>query len=162
MSTVDATSLTREQLTATVHRIEVAALLDRYLITLDTGQLDDAWAESLFTADAVVEFPVGRHEGIDRLAAFHRTALAKFDRTQHLNSPAVVDLDGDRAVLRANLTSTQVLPSQALFVTGTLAHGEAALTMRGWRLRALSFRLIWKTGEPPRTGGAPRTDQATR
>lgn len=162
MSTVDTEIPTGGRPTATDRRAEVAALLDRYLIALDTGQLDDAWAESLFTADAVVEFPVGRHAGLDGLAAFHRTALAKFDRTQHLNSPAVVDLDGDRAVLRANLISTQVLPSQALFVTGTSAHGQARLTARGWRLRELSFRLIWMTGEPPKPGGAPATGPAAR
>ncbi|MEU0154739.1 nuclear transport factor 2 family protein [Micromonospora fulviviridis] len=155
MSKFDTEYLTAAQLAAAAHRIEVAALLDRYLVGLDSAGpdsagLDDAWAGSLFTADAVVEFPVGRHQGIDGLAGFHRTAMAKFDRTQHLNSPAVVDLDGDRARLRANLISTQVLKSQELFVTGTAAVGEAVLTAHGWRLRSMSFRLIWKTGEPPK------------
>jgi hypothetical protein len=127
----------------------VGTLLDRYLAGLDEGRLDEPWAAALFTADAVVEFPVGRHEGRTGLAGFHRAALAKFARTQHLNSPAVVDLDGDRATLRANLVSTQVLPSGALFTTGTAAHGVARRTGAGWRLRQLSFRLIWHTGEPP-------------
>lgn len=154
MSVVDTESATGGR-RAAQDRGEVAALLDRYLIGLDTEHLDDAWARALFTPDAVVEFPVGRHAGIDGLATFHRTALAKFDSTQHLNSPAVVDLAGDRATLRANLISTQVLPSQALFVTGTSVHGAARLTTDGWRLRTLSFRLIWKTGEPPRPRPAP-------
>ncbi|MFC7482562.1 nuclear transport factor 2 family protein [Luedemannella flava] len=87
MSTVDTESLTNSRIVAAVHRVEVGALLDRYLIALDSAELDDTWAGSLFTTDAVVEFPVGRHDGIAGLAAFHRTALAKFDRTQHLNSP---------------------------------------------------------------------------
>ncbi|MEU8258904.1 nuclear transport factor 2 family protein [Micromonospora inaquosa] len=150
MSTVDTEYLAAARHAAAVHRSEVAALLDRYLVGLDSAGLDDAWARSLFTADAVVEFPVGRHQGIEGLAGFHRTAMAKFDSTQHLNSPAVVDLDGDRARLRTNLISTQVLTSQELFVTGTAADGEAVLTAHGWRLRSLSFRLIWKTGEPPK------------
>ncbi|GAA1829703.1 hypothetical protein GCM10009682_55670 [Luedemannella flava] len=154
MSTVDTESLTNSRIVAAVHRVEVGALLDRYLIALDSAELDDTWAGSLFTTDAVVEFPVGRHDGIAGLAAFHRTALAKFDRTQHLNSPAVVELDGDRAHLRANLVSTQVLPSQELFVTGTVADGEAVLTGHGWRLRTLSFQLIWRTGEPPKPTSA--------
>jgi hypothetical protein len=128
---------------------EVGALLDRYLAGLDDGRLDDEWAEALFTADAVVEFPVGRHEGRAGLAAFHRAAMAKFSRTQHLNSPAVVDVDDDRAALRTNLISTQVLPSEALFTTGTAAYGTARRTEAGWRLDRLTFRLIWKTGEPP-------------
>ncbi|GIE92965.1 nuclear transport factor 2 family protein [Paractinoplanes rishiriensis] len=128
---------------------EVGTLLDRYLTGLDEGGCDERWAAALFTADAVVEFPVGRHEGRAGLAGFHRAAMAKFTRTQHLNSPAVVDLDGDRAILRASLISTQVLPSGSLFTTGTAAHGEARRTAEGWRLQRLSFRLIWQTGEPP-------------
>ncbi|MEV0675305.1 nuclear transport factor 2 family protein [Actinosynnema sp. NPDC050436] len=129
-------------------RAEVGALLDRYLLDLDGGGLDEAWARSLFTEDAVVAFPVGRHEGVEGLAAFHRTALAKFASTQHLNSPAVVELDGDRAELRANLVSTQVRPDGALFTTGTRADGVASRTASGWRLRSLSFHLIWSTGSP--------------
>ncbi|CCH32742.1 nuclear transport factor 2 family protein [Actinosynnema sp. NPDC047251] len=129
-------------------RADVGALLDRYLLDLDAGSLDEAWARSLFTEDAVVEFPVGRHEGVPGLAAFHRTALAKFARTQHLNSPAAVDLYGDRARLRANLVSTQVLPGGSLFTTGTRAEGLASRTAHGWRLRRLSFHLIWSTGSP--------------
>lgn len=160
MPTVDSEFLTSAQYAAAVHRIEVASLLDRYLIALDTGRLDDVWAESLFAGRAVVTFPVGGHEGLDGLAAFHRDALAKFDRTQHLNSPALVDLDGDRATLRANLISTQVLPSQELFVTGTSVHGEARLTAHGWRLCVLSFRLIWKTGDPPSAAQTATTARA--
>lgn len=134
---------------AVLARAEVAALLDRYLLGLDDGPLNEAWGRALFTSDAEVEFPVGRHAGRSGLVDFHRAAMAKFARTQHLNSPAVVDLDGDRARLRANLISTQVLPSGALFTTGTAAHGSARRTAGGWRLDWLSFRLIWKTGDPP-------------
>ncbi|QSB15930.1 nuclear transport factor 2 family protein [Natronosporangium hydrolyticum] len=132
-----------------LRRLAVASLLDRYLVTLDTEQLDDQWARSLFAPDAVVTFPVGRHEGIGGLAGFHRTALGKFHRTQHMGSPAVVDLAGNRAFLRANLMSTQVKHDMSIFVTGTLARGEAQLTVAGWRLALLTIELVWMTGEPP-------------
>ncbi|MFI7415563.1 nuclear transport factor 2 family protein [Streptomyces sp. NPDC049627] len=138
---------------------DISTLLDRYLIDLDEEKLDDAWARALFTDDARVEFPMARHEGIEGLAAWHRQALEAFARTQHLNSPAVVDLTGDeRAALRANLVSTHVhhpdTPGDPLFVAGTLVHGEARRTERGWRLSELSFRLVWSTGSPPRSGDA--------
>ncbi|MET7622258.1 nuclear transport factor 2 family protein [Streptomyces sp. NPDC005408] len=147
---------------------EIGSLLDRYLISLDDEKLDEDWARRLFTDDAVVEFPMSRHEGIEGLAAYHSSALAAFERTQHQGSPAVVELDGDRARLRANLISTHVhLPHQAppdgerppLFATGTFVNGEARRTAEGWRLSLLSFRLIWATGSPP----APRsgTDAVT-
>jgi len=141
---------------------QVAALLDRYLLSLDGDELDDEWAQSLFTENAHVEFPISRHEGLDGLAAYHRQALAMFTATQHLSSPAVVELNGSRASLRANLISTHVhLPGDAagaepppLFATGTFVTGEALRTPAGWRLRRLSFRLVWASGSPPRRPAA--------
>ncbi|MEU8992732.1 nuclear transport factor 2 family protein [Streptomyces sp. NPDC048558] len=138
---------------------EISTLLDRYLLGLDEDKLDDAWARTLFSDDARVEFPMARHEGIEGLAAWHRQALEAFARTQHLNSPAVVDLTGEkRAVLRANLVSTHVhhpeTPGDPLFVSGTLVHGEARHTWQGWRLTELSFQLVWSTGSPPRPKGS--------
>jgi len=146
------------QLDALAQRAEVGALLDRYLLSLDENRIDDAWSRSIFTADARVEFPVSHHEGVDGLATYHRAALAKFERTQHLNSGAVIDVDGDRATVRANLISTHVhRPAAAppgtdrapLFTTGTYVEGEARRTAHGWRFRRLSFRLVWVTGSPP-------------
>jgi hypothetical protein len=133
---------------------EIRTLLDRYLLGLDEGVLDDAWAWSLFTENACVEFPMSRHVGVDGMARYHRATLANFTATQHLGSTALVELAGDRATLRANLISTHVhLPANAaggpLFATGTLVTGEALRTAEGWRLHQLSFRLLWTTGTPP-------------
>jgi 2-C-methyl-D-erythritol 4-phosphate cytidylyltransferase len=137
----------------------VAALVNRYLVSLDDEELDDAWAAELFTPDAAVAFPpMSRHEGTEGMAEFHRKALSSFAATQHLGSPAVVVLDGDRATLRANMISTHVhhqrhVPPQGvlapLFTTGTLVNGEALRTSDGWRLTLLSFRLLWVNGTPP-------------
>ncbi|MFJ8753437.1 nuclear transport factor 2 family protein [Streptomyces sp. NPDC102441] len=133
---------------------DIRTLLDRYLIGLDDEELDDAWAAALFTRDARVEFPMSGHKGLEGLAAYHRDSLAAFAATQHLGSAAVVDIKEEgRAVLRANLVSTHVhRPGAAggpLFTAGTLATGEARLTGEGWRLAALSFRVLWTDGSPP-------------
>ncbi|MBK3644776.1 nuclear transport factor 2 family protein [Streptomyces sp. MBT33] len=132
----------------------VGELLGRYLIALDDGELDGAWARSLFTEDAVVTFPMSRHAGCAGLAEWHRASLAVFARTQHLGSPPVVSVDGDRAVFRANVLTTHVHNSGGdappLFRAGTLASGEARRTPDGWRMSALSFRVLFTEGEPPR------------
>lgn len=131
----------------------VAGLLDRYLISLDDEKLDDSWARGLFTEDAVVAFPMNAHEGRAGMADYHNGALAAFERTQHLGSPAVVAVNGDGATLRANLISTHVHhpggDRPPLFVTGTFVDGAARRTPEGWRLSRLSFRLIWAQGAPP-------------
>ncbi len=134
----------------------VAALLDRYLVSLDVQELDDAWAAGLFTQDAVVTFPISWHEGVDGMAAYHATALSAFAATQHLGSPAVVEVTGDSAKLQANLISTHVHHARAqeeapqLFTTGTFVQGRARRTPLGWRLSELSFRLVWSNGSPGR------------
>jgi hypothetical protein len=139
-------------------RAEVADLLARYLLSLDDEELDDAWAAALFTPDAVVAFPISRHQGLDGMAAYHRAALAAFAATQHLGSAALVVVDGERATLRANLLSTHVHHPQharpqaeraPLFATGTFVDGAARRTPQGWRLTLLSFRLLWAEGSPP-------------
>jgi hypothetical protein len=134
----------------------VAGLLSRYLVTLDDEELDDAWAPSLFTEDAVVTFPMSRHEGRAGLAEWHRASLAVFARTQHLGSPAVVSVAGDRAAFRANVLTTHVHhpggDRPALFRAGTLACGEARRTSAGWRMGELSFRVLFTEGEPPARG----------
>lgn len=134
----------------------VGDLLGRYLIGLDDGELDDAWASSLFTEDAVVTFPMSAHTGRAGLAAWHQASLAAFARTQHLGSPPVVDIEGADAVFRANVLTTHVHhpggQGPALFRAGTLACGEARRTPDGWRMSALSFRVLFTEGEPP-----PRT-----
>lgn len=133
---------------------DVAALLTRYLISLDNDDLDDAWAAGLFTDDATVDFPVSRYVGLKGLADWHRESLNVFERTQHLQGPAEVTVDGDTARLRSALISTHVhrtVPQDAgpLFTTGTGVFGQAVRTGAGWRLSALEFRLVWMDGKPP-------------
>ncbi|MBD0707899.1 MULTISPECIES: nuclear transport factor 2 family protein [unclassified Streptomyces] len=141
---------------------EISSLLDRYLIGLDGDEIDDAWARALFTEDAAVVFPIGRHDGFDGLADYHRASLTAFAATQHLGSPAAVAVDegGKHAVFRANVLATHVhhpgAPGEPLFQAGTLAYGEARHGPDGWRMSVLSFQVLWTRGTPPNGAGGDR------
>ncbi|MBT3154607.1 nuclear transport factor 2 family protein [Streptomyces sp. CHD11] len=134
----------------------VAELLGRYLVTLDDEEPDDTWARGLFTEDAVVTFPMSRHAGLAGLAEWHRASLTAFASTQHLGSPAVVSVGGDRAAFRANVLTTHVHhpggDRPPLFRAGTLASGGARRTAAGWRMDELSFRVLFTEGQPPQRG----------
>jgi hypothetical protein len=136
----------------------VADLLGKYLTTLDTGKLDAEWARRLFTNDIVIEFPMSRHEGINGIDLYHTDALSKFAATQHLSSLPVVGRTGPGAIgFEAQVLSVHVhhrtSPDDTRperFSAGTAATGAARLTTAGWRLRRLSFRVVWTDGSPQR------------
>lgn len=159
-SAVDSTTAPASFAAETESETQVASLLSRYLLSLDDEEeeLDEAWAARLFAPEAVVAFPHNRHEGIEGMAEYHRSALAAFAGTQHHGSAPAVAVDGDRATLRANLISTHVHharhvapegPLAPLFANGTFVTGEARRTAEGWKLTLLAFRLLWAEGNPP-------------
>ena len=131
----------------------VTDLFARYLMSLDNGKTDPERAASLFTPDIVVEFPMSRHEGIQDIDVYHSETMSRFAATQHLCSPPVVSPVGPDSVdLRAQVLSVHVHhgPERERFCAGTLATGQARRTPEGWRLRRLSFEVVWTDGRPAR------------
>lgn len=135
----------------------VADLIGRYLLTLDTEKPDSEWALGLFTPDIVIEFPMSRHAGIEGIGEYHADMLSAFAATQHLSSAPLVEVAGESAGFRANVVSIHVHhpePAPAAdppgrFSAGTLLRGEALLTAAGWRLRRMTFQVVWTEGRPP-------------
>lgn len=180
-TTTDAAVTTSDRLRDVADRAAVAELLDRFILALDDHELDDAWLRSVVTDDVSFEFPLGRHDGVEGLAAFLERPMAVFERTHHLCSHAVVDLAGDRATLKANMVAAHVHApghgtgegegdgaagpgplvmfgthldgvAREVVVIGTHMDGEARRSGDGWRLRRLTFRLSWILGDPPKPG----------
>jgi hypothetical protein len=162
-----------DQLRGVVERAAVAELLDRFIVALDDHKFDDdAWLRALVTDDVRFEFPLGAHDGVDGLAAFLKEPVSMFERTHHLNSKAVVDIEGDQATMKANMIATHVNPPnhggngedpgllttfgthmdgepRRIILIGTHMDGEARRGSDGWRLQRLTFRLAWLMGDPP-------------
>lgn len=152
------------QVRALTDRADITGLIDGYLLSLDTlphggGRFDEAWARRYFTPDVRITTPVGDHEGIDGLAESEQATLGKFERTQHVGTNYMIDLDGDRAAVRWNavmahvhLASTQQARGQepgGHFDVGGTFTGEAVRTPDGWRLRSLDVRAVWTNGQGP-------------
>jgi hypothetical protein len=159
---------TSEQLVPTLaDRAEITDLIDRYLLSLDDRDVDEAWARSVFTDDCQVEYPVGNRQGIADIVEITRQGVEQFDRTQHVGSNYVIDLHGDdRATVRCNTIMTHVhrvpagRPPSAgpapLLTVGGRVEGDLVRTTDGWRFHHVAIRVIWATGEPPTSpGGSP-------
>ncbi|MGW2179133.1 nuclear transport factor 2 family protein [Streptomyces sp. NPDC001732] len=142
----------RRQLRALTDRAEITDLLDRYLRSLDEGVFDEEWARAFHTENVTAEMPIGTVQGRDALLSHIRRAMALFDRTVHLGTNAVVEVDGDRATARGAQLSTHVLAdgSGGLFVSAGHADTELVRTADGWRISASALRVVWTQGSPPR------------
>ncbi|MET9377913.1 nuclear transport factor 2 family protein [Streptomyces sp. NPDC003035] len=129
----------------------VTRLFDRYLRSLDDrGPFDEAWAASFFTEDASTSTPAGDVHGRDAVAANVRMAMGLFDRTLHIGSNYLIDVDGDRATLLGNQLSTHVLAGDGgLFLSGGRTENELVRTAGGWRLSRADLRIVWTQGNPP-------------
>ncbi|MEU0045986.1 nuclear transport factor 2 family protein [Streptomyces werraensis] len=142
----------RRQVRALTDRAAVTDLISRYLRSLDEGVLDDDWARAFHTEDVVAEMPIGTVRGRDAVLDRVRRGMALFDRTVHLSTNDVVEIDGDRATVRGAQLSTHVLAdgSQEVFVSAGHTETELVRTDEGWRISATALRVVWTRGTPPR------------
>ncbi|MFB7213532.1 nuclear transport factor 2 family protein [Streptomyces sp. NPDC056255] len=142
----------QRQLRALTDRAEITDLMDRYLRSLDEGVFDEEWARAFHTEDVTAEMPIGTVHGRDALLAHIRRGMALFDRTVHLGTNAVIEVDGDRATARGAQLSTHVLAdgSGGLFISAGHADNELVRTADGWRISASALRVVWTQGSPPR------------
>jgi len=123
---------------ATADRVELAELMHRYALAIDTAHFDDL--REVFTTDATVDFgSVGQYvegasgvSGIEAIVAWFRTVLAPFPDVLHFMTNHVVDLDGDRARVR---TTMHVMHMPM----GGVYDAQAVRTPAGWRFQR--FRL---------------------
>jgi hypothetical protein len=142
----------RSELRTLRDRAEIARLCDRYAIHLDLSRHSDDWLDTVFTEDALVTFPMGQYKGMAGLRRFQEMARTTFERTHHLSSNYDIELSADQASIRAHLMAAHVARREDLahhFTIGGHYEAEAVRTDQGWRLRELTFDLVWTAGDPP-------------
>jgi hypothetical protein len=130
-------------------RADLAELVTRQGLWLDERRFDDP--ASVLTADASVVTQGGRAQGLHDIATQAHRVHSRFDRTQHVTSDVLIDLDGDRATVSANLIATFVndaAPEPALMV-GERYHFDAVRTPQGWRFSRIEITPLWRSGELP-------------
>src|SRR5258708_38029338 len=82
-------------------RAQITDMVYRLAAGLDEHRFDDV--RDLFVEDAVVQTPGGTAHGRDALVEQATRNHRDYDRLQHLVTGVLVELDGDRAAVRANL-----------------------------------------------------------
>jgi SnoaL-like domain len=141
-----------------IDRIEIIELVSRLGVWLDEKRFNEARA--ILTEDATVKTPGGSVAGVDQVAEQARRNHVV--PTQHVITNVLIDLDGDRATVGANLIATFAHgpdPSGPLFQRGERYTFEAVRTADGWRLSRVESKPIWTTGS--RDPGAQRPQGAS-
>jgi 3-phenylpropionate/cinnamic acid dioxygenase small subunit len=131
-------------------RADLADLLARQGMWLDDQHFDEAAA--IFTGDATVHTQSGQSQGLQALTAHAERIHAQFGAVQHVTSNVLIDLDGDRATVRANLVAIFVRDAAAqepVLRVGERYRFEAVRTPEGWRFSSVSLTPVWRSGELP-------------
>jgi hypothetical protein len=141
-------------------RQEIADLIAGLGLMLDEKRFDDASA--ILSDDVTVKTPGGEARGREAVSAQARRNHTV--RTQHVITNMLIELDGDRARARANLTATFAPdPGSRLLINDEEQHasyltlGEvyrfgAVRTDDGWRLSRIETEPLWSS--QPLSGGA--------
>ncbi|MEV5751015.1 nuclear transport factor 2 family protein [Actinoallomurus sp. NPDC052308] len=119
--------------------IDLVTRLGRWL---DDKRFDEA--RTVFTEDATADTLGGSVRGVDALAAQARRNHPADVATQHFITNPLIEVDGDRATIDANLLVV-FASSTDRRVLGERYRLEAARTPDGWRIRRVAARMIWET-----------------
>jgi SnoaL-like domain len=137
---------------------QVAELNDRYEITdlvyrlgafLDERRFDEM--RSLLVDEATVRTPGGTAAGREALIAQARRNHHPDEPTQHVITNPLIELDGDRATVSANLVVNFAAParddalpaSPRKYALGETYHFDVVRTSQGWRFSSVESRPVW-------------------
>jgi 3-phenylpropionate/cinnamic acid dioxygenase small subunit len=130
-------------------KLEIHELLARYARGVDTKDWE-LW-KSVFTSDALVDYssagaPVGPP---DVIAAWLEQGLQVVPMTQHFISNIEVDVQGDKAKVRALFYNPMQLPGMAeMSFCGGSYHHEMVRTDEGWKSKRLVEENVWFLNGP--------------
>jgi len=142
-------------LQAVADKLEIHELLARYARAVDTK--DWVLYRSVFTPDATIDYSsAGAVAGKrDEVAAWLEAGFVHIPMTQHFISNVEVELDGDRAKVRAMFYNPMQLPGMTeLSYCGGRYHHDLIRTAGGWQSQRLVEENQWFVGRPDATTSA--------
>ena len=141
--------MTGADVQAVADKLEIQEQLARYARGVDTQDWE-LW-KSVFTEDAVVDYsqsglPSGSR---DEVAGIFAAAFATIPWATHHITNVEIDLDGDRAKVRAMFFNPMQLPGvEGSSSTGGYYHHDFVRTPAGWKSEHLVEEPVWFLNRP--------------
>jgi hypothetical protein len=137
--------------------LDMARIVDEQAIVnvcLRYGQaLDQKDWEALrdcFVSDAVAEYEgIGACHGVDEIIALVRNGLQVLDRSQHLLTNFLIEVDGDRATSACYLQAQHVrsgTPGGSNFIIAGRYTDDVVRRPEGWRIALRRLEIWWTDG----------------
>ena len=130
-------------------KVEIHELLARYARAVDSK--DWGLYRSVFTPDAFIDYSsagaaAGRR---DEVAAWLEEAFTAMPMTQHFITNVEINLDGDRAKVRAMFYNPMQSPGMAeLSYCGGYYHHDLVRGPEGWKSERLVEENLWFVNAP--------------
>lgn len=150
MTTTIGAEQQQQQIQQIVDRNEITNLVYRLGVFLDERRFGEM--RSLLVEDATVQTPGGAAAGRDDLIAQAARNHPADEPTQHVISNLLVDLDGDRAKVRANLVVNFAAPASSdeslpvaprKYSLGEVYRFDVVRTSEGWRFSRVEASPVW-------------------
>lgn len=127
-------------------RISITDLLTRYAHAVDTK--DWELYRTVFTPTAHIDYTSagGPSGDLDTVVQQLAPALELFERMQHFITNVAVDLEDDRAKVRAMFFNPMIVAPGKRFYCGGWYHHELVRTGDGWRSARLVEESAWFDG----------------
>jgi hypothetical protein len=150
-----------QRLADMLDRQEIADLLTRYGIAIDSRQWD--LLDTVFTPDATIDYstsgaPKGRYPEIK---VWLETFLTKFPMNQHMTLNSHITLDGDSATGRTYFFNPNSFPDETgvprMIFVGGFYNDRFVRTDAGWRIAEREGETAWMYSDDPPEVWARRT-----
>lgn len=135
-------------------RGEITQQIYRFYATMEDRQFDKL--NTVLADGVVVKTPFGTTTGRDKVIAQTAEAAKQEDRAQHVVTNVLVDVNGDKATVRAfvdQLIGSSKTPQgkmgpQPTTTVSSLMRYEATKTPDGWRLSHIEGDVLWAAQAP--------------
>ena len=136
-------------------RLEIADVITRYTIAIDTGEWD--LLDTVFTPDAAIDYAEsgGIVGGIAEVKPWLAEMLPIFPQRMHTIGQVAVEPTpgpevGAETEVTAYFDNPMLLPDgaggHAVVEIGGIYHHTMVRTAQGWRSRRLHEQVVWKRG----------------